>query len=731
MGNFLLKLLELSLWAGMLTIVVLGIRLTFRKIPAKYLCVLWMIVAARLVLPFSLETSFAPLRGLDEYTAMFPGTGEVHGTITEYHVETYFPEPAVNSTKENPDGTDTLELVPGTDTNAETDYYLGEGGTSVTIPVVEEAEEVDYYITSETVGTSPEYIRIVPEYIPGVAGVWMTGVVLLLSYGFAGCLKVKRMVRNAILYKDNVWLCEGLESPFLFGWVHPKIYLPTNLEEAQMQYVIEHERAHIARGDHFSKLAGYILLSVYWFQPLIWVAYLMFCKDVERACDERVIAGFDVEDRKGYAEALLMCSADHRFVISHPLAFGEMDVKKRIGGILRYQKPGKWMAVLAVLLCVATAAGCFMVQKEGTGQDNQKSQQFEVSPTPQLTIPPAEVTVAPSSEQRGNGPTLLPPSDLELLGKTTPESVIAVPMGQTILVDLNGDGTEESVTFGIKGYEDEVSITELTRSYFLQIDDTVISQETIAEEYWDELPGITTYYIFDVNVSDNYKEIGLYFSGPSGDPSTALFRYVDGKLYCVGAIGDAPLESDYYWYRDTYEYYQMPYREMVEQVNREGFQITVPGDGTILFDGRVDVLETSWAVREVSLWFAESGKYAELRENIRERYEFTNWNFDAGELYNSRTKKNLTAYSDRFDISSAHDTASTVSIPEGTRMSFYAYYPDNGWTAGWIQFAYGENLDSFAWFYKGVDSTGKLLLYFPEETVNWPDDVFANLNHAD
>ncbi|MBP3610258.1 MAG: hypothetical protein J6J42_07985 [Lachnospiraceae bacterium] len=773
MGDFLLKLLELSLWAGILTVVVLGIRLAFRKIPAKYLCVLWMIVAARLVLPFSLETSFAPLPSFAELSMLFPGDGEVHGVMTEYHAATVVP---------SGEGADNVPGVP--EWLDETDYDTGDSnkGSAVTMEPVQEDteevdyEEVDYYITSKsgqvymepepsdthhqnwlTTGTL-DNVRIVPEYVPAVAAVWMTGVVLLLAYGVAGCLKVKRMVKNAILYQDNVWLCEGLESPFLFGWVHPKIYLPCDLEEVQMQYVIEHEKSHIARGDHFAKLAGYVLLAVYWFNPLIWVAYVMFCKDVERACDERVIAEFGVEDRKGYAEALLECSVGCGFAISHPLAFGEMDVKKRIGGILKYQKPGKWLTVVAVVLCVLSAAGCFMVQK--AGQDNQNSQQFEVSPTPQLTVPPAEATptVAPSSEQRGNGPatptpmeaaptptisagtpTPLPPSGLELLGKTTQESVIAVPMGQTISVDLDGDGTEESVTFGIKGYEGNVSVRDILDSikytwdefddfYFLKIDDTVFWQEEIALEDWEDGPGTTTYYIFDIDMEDKYKEIGVPFSGPSNDPSTIFYRYVDGKLRCVGGIGDTPLESDY---RDSYEHGKMPYDEMVEQVDREEYQITVLGDGNILLSGRVDVLETSWSVREYNLWNATSAWGATLKETIRERYEFIGWDYDAGEMYNSRTKKDLTAYSDRFDITSGQDTASTVFIPEGTRMSIYSYYPDNGWTAGWIQFAYGENLDSFAWFYKGVDPTGKFLLYFPGETVNWPDDVFENLNHAD
>lgn len=571
-------------------------------------------------------------------------------------------------------------------------------------------------------------------------------------------MKVKRMVKNAILYKDNVWLCEGLESPFLFGWVHPKIYLPTNLEEVQIQYVIEHEKAHIARGDHFAKLAGYALLSVYWFNPLIWVAYVMFCKDVERACDERVIAEFDVEDRKGYAEALLECSADGGFAISHPLAFGEMDIKKRIGGILKYQKPGKWLAVVAAVLCVVTAAGCFMVQK--AGQDNQKSQQFEVSPTPQLTIPPVEVTptAAPSSEQRGNGPTTpiptpmaaaptiaptisagtptpLPPSDLELLGQTTPESVTAVPMGQTISVDLDGDGNKESVTFGIKGYEGEVSYMEARRHvvedsmkrYFLQIDDTVLSGAEIDEEYWGENPGFTTYYIFDINTGDKYKELGIYFNGPSGDPCTALYRYVEGRLYCVGTIQEAPLESDYSW--NSTEYEDVPYLEMVTKVNREKFQITVPGDGSVWCGERTDVLETTGIVRKYELWNASFGKLAELKEIIRDRYEFTSWKADR-QKFNVRARVDFVAYTEPMDLTAEENTENTVFIPKGTRISFYAYYPDNGWTAGWIQFAYGENLDSFAWFYKGVDPTGKFLLYFPEETVNWPDDVFANLNHA-
>ena len=249
------------------------------------------------------------------------------------------------------------------------------------------------------------------------------------------------------------------------------------------------------------------------------------------------------------------------------------------------------------------------------------------------------------------------------------------------------------------------------------------------EAHWGEDPGFTTYYIFDIDPRDTYKEIGLYFDGPSGDPSTALYRYVDGMLYWVGSFESATLESDYSW--NNRDYAKVSYTEMVATVDRENFCITLPGDGTILCKERTGFFETTYIVREYKQKFMYyKPKVAYLEEKIRDRYEFVYWQDDR-EILNVRAAKKFYAYFSPIDMSvEERKDIEVVTIPEGTRISFYAYYPDNGWTAGWVQFAYGENLDSFAWFYKGVNPTGEFLIYLPTETEDDVDALFENLSRA-
>lgn len=708
MSGFLLKLLELSLQAGLLILAILLVRQVFKKLPAKYLCLLWAVVALRLMIPVSFESAFGLMPSFTPKAE--DKTKEIHVTLIEEAEYDY--------------NGNLLWESSGDGRQEEVDYYLGEAGVS--------SDETDYYISMME---SSIVAMISPTPVPeGVSGVvfqmsqklgsagatgtitalWGLGILLMLGYSVYGYLRIRRLVKNAILYEDTVFLCDELDSPFLFGWIQPKIYLPTNLEETQLQYVMLHETSHISRGDHYSKLLGYVLLSVYWFQPLIWVAYVLFCKDVERACDERAIRQLSAEDRKGYAEALLQCSADRKLFITNPLAFGETDVKKRIVGILGYKAPGRWLTLFAVLLCVAAVAGCFFVKNADGGK------------APEPTPNDATAT-----------PTPLPLSDFSLLGNCTKETVLPVPFGQVVSVDLNGDGEEETVTFGLEGYEGDVSLSDIEKAhlysyekmnelYYMQINERVWSQQEIAEEFWHYYGvGSTTYYIFDVDTSDKYKEIGIFFEGPNTPTGIALFRFFNGELYYIGNFMSAALSADY----GSYESWEMPYEDMVTNVNREGYLITVPGDGTILCRERMDCLETSFFVQKYKLYDATSGRYATLKTVLRDRYEFSDWQDDRGES-NVRAAKDFYAYSEPVDMSAqVQKDAVVTKIPEGTRISFYAYYPDNGWTTGWVQFAYGEQLEQFAWFYKGVDATGRFLLYLPDSTEKESTSLFDNLRY--
>lgn len=435
----------------------------------------------------------------------------------------------------------------------------------------------------------------------------------------------------------------------------------------------------------------------------------------------------------------------NRFVLNYlcplclPMASTETEVKNRIGGILKYKKPGKWMIAVAALLCLTAVAGCFLVQKE-SGPGGAAT--FTPTPIPTVTatptptmVPVAEPTTEPTAAVSRLTPTPLPPSDLSLLGNVTSETVLAVPIGKTVEVDLDGDGTKDVITCGYEGYEKNKTMKEIARDWRLRefwfqlnINGWTFRDNDIREEYWNDGPGFTTYYIFDVNTEDKYKEIGLYFDGPSGDPSTALYRYINGELYCVGVFESAVLESDYSWNSDEYE--DVSYEEMVQTVDRKEFVISVPGDGTIFCKERTVFFETTEMVREYKLWNASMSQAAILQETIRDRYEFTCWQDDREEL-NVKAKKKFTAYAEPVDMSlDFHKDLVLVGIPRDTRVSFYAYYPDNGWTAGWVELFYGDKLEHTAWIYKGTDKQGNSVIYLPNRTEDSSRDLFFNLSTA-
>ncbi len=747
MNTFLLKLLELSLQAGVLTLGILLVRLVYKKLPAKYLCLLWAIVAVQLVVPFSVETGFA---WAPNFQTLW--SGEEQQKNEDIYAE------LVSMTETRYDSEGDVRESHWVEVNKDADFYLNSPDTENNSTVDIYWELVEHTVT---VGESENRLEAsasptpVPEGITGVTfrldwskfiiagtpvlfGLWFLGIVILLGYGAVSCLRVKRRVKNAILYEENIWLCDGLQTPFLFGWRKPQIYLPTNLEEEQLRYVILHEKAHIARGDQYTKLLGFILLSIYWFNPLIWIAYVTFCKDVERACDERVIQDLDADGRKGYAEALLECSVDRRFSVSNPLAFGEMDVKNRITGILKYKKPGKVLVLVALLLCVAAVAGCFFVKKETGKNINQPE------PTPTIA---ADAT--PTNPPRGDGPYTTTPtpasveyawtqtithipsdlehveSDLDLLGITSPETLIAVPMGQTVVVDLNGDGEEETLTYGLAGYEGSVSYNSIVHdAFFLEISKTVLLQGK-NNIFQGESPCFTTYYVFDIDVTDGYKEIGLAGYGPNGDVEINLYRYDKGSLQCIGGFHSEPLDSDNPWNHGAYE--GMPYEEMVEKADREKFLISVPGDGTLWAETRDYLLETCNVVKKYQLENAAGGLDAWLVQVRRGHYVFNGWDLEG--RISVTAAKEFKAF-----VSDCLDDEAVVVVPEGSELVFYDYYLSHEeWGRGYVRFFYSveEKWDSVGWLILGSDGIvmPRDSDTEPFETAE-PEELFRDLSNA-
>ena len=199
--------------------------------------------------------------------------------------------------------------------------------------------------------------------------IWLAGVLLLLMYALVSWLRLRHTVGASMIYKDNVWLCDNVKTPFILGAIRPKIYLPSDMDEDTAELVLRHEKAHLKRKDHLWKPLGFVLLSVYWFNPVLWLSYVLLCRDIELACDERVIRDMEASDKKAYSEALLTCSVTHRMISACPVAFGEVGVKKRIKSVLNYKKPAFWLIVTAIIVSVAVAL-CFMTDPKKKSGEN-------------------------------------------------------------------------------------------------------------------------------------------------------------------------------------------------------------------------------------------------------------------------------------------------------------------------------------------------------------------------
>lgn len=191
----------------------------------------------------------------------------------------------------------------------------------------------DTFAYQKTEGVAP--LQVVTEV---AGGIWLVGMLLFIVVAMVSTIRLHLLVREAICCREKVSLCDAVTSPFLLGIIRPRIYLPSTLEEEEMDYILAHEKAHLKRGDHLWKPVGYLILCVYWFHPLCWIAYILLCRDIELACDEKVIRDMSFEDKKEYSRVLLSCATQRRYVLTCPLAFGEIGVKNRVKSVLNHKK---------------------------------------------------------------------------------------------------------------------------------------------------------------------------------------------------------------------------------------------------------------------------------------------------------------------------------------------------------------------------------------------------------
>ena len=308
------QVVRLSLTAGWMILVLLALRPLLKKAPRRFSCLLWGLVAVRLALPFSFESR----------VSMVPQAAAAPQKIAQ----------ALNPGQMNWVSPAALAANP--------------------LPAAEAAA---------------------PAFSPAslIPLAWGLGIAAMLLYAAVSYFRLSRQVRLSAPAGKRVYRCDTISTPFILGIVNPKIFLPSDLDEKTAVSVLAHEQAHLRRGDHLWKPLGYVLLSIYWFNPLCWVAYFLFCRDVEQACDEAVIERMNPQQKKDYSAALLACAAPNRIQVC-PLAFAEVGVKQRIAGVLNYRKPKFWVVALAALLCVSLTAGLLTDPVKATKAEDNTQQ---------------------------------------------------------------------------------------------------------------------------------------------------------------------------------------------------------------------------------------------------------------------------------------------------------------------------------------------------------------------
>ena len=318
MTEFFLTIVNMSICASWIVLAVLLLRLVLKKAPKWITVALWGIVAVRLICPFSIESIFS----------LIPSA------------ETISPRVLVEEPK----------------INTGISFF-----NSTINPIIQES----------TVTFEPEKsVNTLKLLVQVSSVVWFIGVAVMLVYTVISYWRVKRKIGTAVLFRDNIFQSENVVSPFVLGIFKPKIYLPFQINGQDMTHVIAHENAHIRRKDHWWKPLGFLLLSIHWFNPLMWLGYILLCRDIELACDEKVIKEMDTEQKADYSQALLSCSVNRRMIAACPLAFGEVSVKNRIKSVLNYKKPAFWIIIVAIVISLVVGV-CFLTNPTSTDLNSE------------------------------------------------------------------------------------------------------------------------------------------------------------------------------------------------------------------------------------------------------------------------------------------------------------------------------------------------------------------------
>lgn len=592
-------LLDMSIPAG---VFILAAALLHKlKVPHRIFVILWLVLGLRLLVPVNLESPFS-------FYSFTEISRTVHGQ-------------AVSAAGKLPAGMSVKHLMtaasPKTDGNPVPDQ-IPAGNTE-----------------------KPAVLTDHPARGLQTAGrVWLLGMCLMLVWGAAGYIRLRLKLRDAVRlknitpggpaddlpYMENIWQSDWISTPFLFGFIRPGIYVPFHMDRETLGYVLAHEYTHLKNRDHIIKFLWYIVTSVYWFHPLVWMAYILLGRDIELSCDEQVIREMDSHEKTCYADALLNVSTNCR-TLSAPIAFGKAGVKMRIKHVLNYKKPAVYIIPLCIIIGAVLAFGLLTVPSSATETQSQTGAQ-ETMETEKNT---------PSK----NGSQSVKEDSVDILTK--------VSFGATSEIDLNGDGAAETVSADLAHDDGYDPIPELT-----------VSGKTFDSAYMrDELSFFTTdpetehYYFLDLDTSDSFVEIAFFDYGPSDDPYTYVLRYTGDNLILLGGFSASPDDSS----------------------------TTIPGDGTVSAVTRCDIIQTDWTM---GTWKLAGEK---LEEQELTEGEFMAYHERYGSDYPVTTKRDFhTFFADHLSSAVAAIPKGTeVAIRSfkkekgsDTITIYFSYKDDNG-----------------------------------------------------
>ena len=404
MSEVFLKVVNMSISAGWLVLAVLALRLILKKAPKWVNVLLWGIVAIRLICPFSIESALSlipsaetiPLHiGMDTTPAIQSGVEMINSSIN----------PIISQSNTPMDGASINPL-------------------QITIAIY--------------------------------ANVWVLGAIAMLIYTAISYISLRRKLRTAVILRDNIFQCETVSSPFVLGILKPRIYLPYAMDGKNLIHVVAHEKAHIRRKDHWWKPLGFLLLTVYWFNPLMWVAYILLCRDIELACDEKVIAELENDQRADYTQALVTCAVNRRMIAACPLAFGEVGVKDRVNSIMNYRKPTLWVIVTAIAAC-AVVAVCFLTDPFESNTV-LLSGEYQIAGMLYSHAPSYEENFVPSDSYSVS-------SELELYEKNVADEWVCLGTMEKYLLT-----NQELYSYNLEGWHRRYPVGKITDAYILRVE---------------------------------------------------------------------------------------------------------------------------------------------------------------------------------------------------------------------------------------------------------------------